>query len=69
MLYRNPHREPCIYKIETENGIIYMLSHTDDVDLIIQSENDTKRVLEECDTCKLFGVKGNKGGNSDIMIL
>ena len=48
-----------MYKIETENGIVYMLTHTDDADLVIQSQKDAKRILEEFD--KLFGVKGNKG--------
>ena len=38
---------------------MYMLTHTDDADLVIQSQKDVKRALEEFD--KLFSVKGNKG--------
>ena len=28
-----------IVKIETDNGLMYMLTHTDDADLVIQSHN------------------------------
>ena len=52
-------REPCMYEIKTDKGLVYMLVHTDDCDLLIQSKDDVERVTKEFNI--LFGIKGNDG--------
>ena len=40
--------ESCMYKIQTDKGVVFINTHTDDCDCLAEHPDDAKRVLEEC---------------------
>ena len=51
--------ESCMYKIQTDKGVVFINTHTDDCDCLAEHPDDAKRVLEECN--RLFAHKQSDG--------
>ena len=51
--------ESCMYKIQTDKGVVFINTHTNDCDCLAEHPDDAKRVLEECN--KLFAHEQSDG--------
>lgn len=51
--------ESCMYKIQTDKGIVFINTHTDDCDCLAEHPDDAKRVFDECN--RLFAHEQSDG--------
>ena len=51
--------ESCMYKIQTDKGVVFINTHTDDCDCLAEHPDDAERVFEECN--RLFAHKQSDG--------
>ena len=51
--------ESCMYRIQTDKGVVFISTHTDDCDCLAEHPDDAKRVFEECN--RLFAHEQSDG--------